>query len=236
MLSPESRFSPAVLVAVLAAHLLGVWLLASYRQQLAELIEKPIMVSLVPAEPEAPPRPAVEPPRIIPPAPKPMPKPSVVKPSPLPEVAKPVEQLVAQAPQSNPAPAVEAAPQPQPQPEVEAAPAPVRAEKAAEAVAEPEPFEQPRFNADYLNNPAPGYPPLSRRLREEGTVMLRVRVDAEGQAAEVQLRQSSGHPRLDERALETVKRWKFIPAKQGGQPVEAWVIVPIQFSLKGLEI
>jgi len=232
---PDNRFSPAVLGAVLATHLLGLWLLASYHRQVAELIEQPIIVSLLPAEPESTPQPAIIPPRIIPPVPKPLPKQPVTKPAPQPEAAKPVEQLVAQAPQSHPAPAIEAAPQPSPQPEAVAAPEPAPADKPAEAMAapEPEPVEQPRFNADYLNNPAPGYPPLSKRLREEGTVMLRVRVDADGRAAEVQLRQSSGHARLDDRALETVKRWKFVPARQGGQPVEAWVIVPIQFSLKG---
>jgi protein TonB len=47
------------------------------------------------------------------------------------------------------------------------------------------------------------------------------------------MHESSGFPRLDERAADTVRRWKFQPARQGGQPVEAWVIVPIQFSLKG---
>jgi len=227
---PDSRFSPAVLGAVLATHLLGLWLLAGYRQQVAELIEQPIIVSLLPAEAEAP-QPVIAPPHIIPPVPKPQPKQPVTKPAPQPEAAKPVEQLVVQAPQSNPAPAVEAAQQSQPV--IEAPPVPAPAEKVAETVAEPEPIEQPRFNADYLNNPAPGYPPVSKRMREEGTVMLRVRVDADGHAAEVQLRQSSGHPRLDDRAQETVKRWKFVPARQGGQPVEAWVIVPIQFSLKG---
>lgn len=235
MALPDNRFSPVALGAVLAAHVLGLWLLGSYRQQVTALIEKPIMVSLLPAETVAPPQPAIAPPRVIPPVPKPLPKQPVIKPAPLPEAVKPAEQVVAQAPQSHPVPSVEAVPEPQsqPEPEVAAAPAPVQAEKVAEAVAEPEPFEQPRFNADYLNNPSPGYPPLSKRLREEGTVMLRVRVDAEGQAAEVQLRRSSGHPRLDERALDTVNRWKFLPARQGGQPVEAWVIVPIQFSLKG---
>lgn len=95
------------------------------------------------------------------------------------------------------------------------------------------PVEQPRFNADYLDNPAPGYPPLSRKLREEGQVLLRVQVDAQGHPTQVNLHRSSGYTRLDARAGDTVRRWKFVPARRAGQPVEAWVIVPILFSLKG---
>ena len=68
---------------------------------------------------------------------------------------------------------------------------------------------------------------------EEGQVLLRVRVTAEGRAEQVNLHRSSGFERLDERAVHTVRQWKFMPARQGGKPVDAWVIVPIQFSLKG---
>ena len=97
----------------------------------------------------------------------------------------------------------------------------------------PAPVIPPRFNADYLQNPAPPYPPLARRMGEQGRVVLRVLVNTEGAAERVDLRQSSGSPRLDESALETVKRWKFVPARQGDQPVSAWVLVPISFSLQG---
>lgn len=102
-----------------------------------------------------------------------------------------------------------------------------------EAAASDEPAEPPGFNADYLENPAPAYPGLSRKFREEGTVMLRVYVDIAGHPEQVLLHETSGFPRLDERARETVLRWKFVPARQSGQPVAAWVIVPVQFSLKG---
>ena len=90
----------------------------------------------------------------------------------------------------------------------------------------------PRFDADYLNNPTPAYPPLSRRLREEGKVVLRVFVEPSGAAGTVEMRTSSGFERLDKSAITAVSRWKFVPAKQGAEAVGAWVLVPIIFSLK----
>jgi protein TonB len=88
------------------------------------------------------------------------------------------------------------------------------------------------FDADYLRNPKPPYPPLSRRMREEGRVILRVRVTAEGSASDVEIRTSSGSARLDDSALRTVHRWKFIPARRGQTPVQSWVLVPVIFKLE----
>ena len=76
-------------------------------------------------------------------------------------------------------------------------------------------------------------PSLSRRLGETGRVVLRVLVTTGGAAERVELRTSSGSTRLDTSALETVQRWKFIPAKLGDTPVSAWVLVPIVFTLEG---
>lgn len=89
----------------------------------------------------------------------------------------------------------------------------------------------PRFDADYLDNPKPAYPPLSRRLREEGVVMVRVHVMPNGLPDAVELKRSSGSARLDESALAAVRRWKFVPATSAGTAVAAWVVVPIAFSL-----
>lgn len=93
------------------------------------------------------------------------------------------------------------------------------------------PFSAPRFGAAYLNNPAPQYPPLCKRLGEQGKVMLRVLVSAEGLAKEVLVNASSGSKLLDKAALNAVKHWRFIPAKQGELSVTAWVQVPILFQL-----
>jgi len=86
-----------------------------------------------------------------------------------------------------------------------------------------------RFDADYLHNPAPAYPAQSRRLKEEGTVLLLVRVSAEGTPLSVEVRNSSGFERLDEAGLQAVRQWRFVPAKRGSENVAASVLVPIQF-------
>jgi periplasmic protein TonB len=86
-----------------------------------------------------------------------------------------------------------------------------------------------RFDADYLHNPAPAYPAQSRRLKEEGTVLLLVRVSVEGTPLSVEIRNSSGFERLDEAGLQAVRQWRFVPAKRGSENVAASVLVPIQF-------
>jgi periplasmic protein TonB len=102
---------------------------------------------------------------------------------------------------------------------------------AAPAASAPAQIEPPRFDADYLANPAPQYPALSRRMGEAGRVWLRVYVNADGSAGEVTVKTSSGFSRLDAAALEAVKRWKFIAAKRGATAIAEWVLVPINFSL-----
>lgn len=195
----------AVTVALHAVTLTAVLSYAPARQSLAEIA--PIMVSLL--QPQA-----LE---------KPVPH-SQPRPQPQRRSADPDPQPLLAAPADTPAPAaVQAALPPQPLPQE---PATARNAPAAAAVT------PPQFNADYLNNPAPRYPALSIRLREEGTVMLRVQVDELGLPARVELRTSSGFERLDSVAQETVRHWKFVPARRGDQPVTAWVLVPISFTIR----
>ncbi len=89
-----------------------------------------------------------------------------------------------------------------------------------------------RFDADYLKNPAPPYPAVSRRMREEGKVVLRVAVTPAGTADNVDVKTSSGSERLDEAALRAVRQWKFVPARRGDTPVASFVLVPILFKLE----
>lgn len=91
----------------------------------------------------------------------------------------------------------------------------------------------PRFDADYLNNPPPVYPPFARRLGEQGTVLLRARVRADGTPDEVSIHRSSGSAHLDQAALKAVRQWRFIPARRGGTAVAAPVLIPISFTLQG---
>ncbi|WP_306589691.1 energy transducer TonB [Geothrix sp. 21YS21S-4] len=90
----------------------------------------------------------------------------------------------------------------------------------------------PKFDAAYLQNPAPDYPSLSRRLREEGRVVLRVLVKEDGSPERIELKQTSGHNRLDQAALDAVRRWRFTPARRGSDQLAAWVLVPLSFSLE----
>ena len=138
----------------------------------------------------------------------------------------------------------EAAPVFVPMPEMPsvAAPSPIGIDSApvltaAAAVpapaAAPPPIVAPKFDAAYLDNAPPAYPSLARQYREQGTVMLDVRVMSNGRADAVEIRKSSGSPRLDEAARAAVLVWRFVPARQGETPVTAWVVVPIRFALNG---
>lgn len=148
-----------------------------------------------------------------------------------PEVAPPkrarqkVERRTAPTPPAAPQQHALAAPPPDP--------TPVREPPADAAPAAVPPVALPRFDPAYLNNQAPAYPTLSRRLGEQGRVLLRVFVRPDGTAQEVLVSQSSGIARLDNAARLAVGRWKFVPAHQGEAAVGAWVIVPISFSLEG---
>jgi protein TonB len=119
-----------------------------------------------------------------------------------------------------------AAPQPEP-----AAPTPAPRAPPVVSIA-PVPLTPPNFNAAYLRNPAPRYPPIARRNGEQGTVTLRVLVSRDGLPARVMIEKTSGSRHLDAAALETVQSWRFVPARSGAEPVEAWVLVPIVFRLE----
>jgi protein TonB len=159
-------------------------------------------------------------------------------------------QETEKAPEAKPLPVIHPQPQrqkavPTPKPPVptlettssaapsDAAPVAVPAEsKASTTTQVSEMLTQARFDADYLRNPAPPYPPLSRRVGEEGKVVLRVSVNPHGNADSVEIKTSSGSSRLDEAARKTVQIWKFIPAKRGETAIQSWVLVPIIFKLE----
>ena len=86
-------------------------------------------------------------------------------------------------------------------------------------------------NVAYLQQPAPRYPPQSRRAREEGLVILRVTIDESGRVVSVEIQQSSGHPRLDEAARSAVARALFKPYVLGGVARASSATIPIEFSL-----
>lgn len=218
------RRSPLMLVGIVAGHIL---LLASLTEPTKPVVETPpktLTVQLF--APDTPPEPLSKP---IPQA------------APVAKPARPIKLMtrviateaattrITTSPKPVTEPATEAAPT---VPVTEAAPSITPPTPALPAEVELPPAVPPRFNADYLDNPKPPYPMLSRRLKEEGEVRLRVWVDAAGAPSRIALSRSSGFERLDRIALETVQRWRFTPARQGDQAIAAQVIVPVTFNLK----
>ena len=92
---------------------------------------------------------------------------------------------------------------------------------------------QPEVRAapNYRKNPEPLYPAAARRRREQGLVLLTVKVTAQGRAANVELKQTSGFPTLDDAALRAVREWEFEPARLGGLPVDSQIEVPVRYQL-----
>ncbi|OAX54790.1 energy transducer TonB [Xanthomonas graminis] len=165
--------------------------------------QQPIVVPITP-----PPQTAVQPQK------RPMTQPRVPTAAPVPT---PVQTALADA-------------SPMPVQDAIADPAPV----AAESSAPPAPLSAPvaGMQLQYLRAPAPPYPRDALRDGLQGSVLLRVLVGVDGQPLEVSIARSSGHRILDQAAREQVlKRWKFRTALQQGMPVQAYGLVPVDFSL-----
>ncbi|WP_062064303.1 energy transducer TonB [Cellvibrio sp. OA-2007] len=197
------------LLLVISAHA-GVFaavMLSKSEPKPVEIVIPTIQGMLVMAEPEQAPPPPPDP--LPPPEKKPEPKPT---PKPPPK-APPSERAV-KAPEPEPPP-VEQPAEPKP-----AEPAP------------PAPIVPPRAEAGQLSNPAPVYPSLSRRLREQGTVVLEILIKANGTVGEIKIKTSSGFKRLDETAVKAVSRWRYLPATQGGQKIDFWYEQPVEFNLR----
>ena len=215
----SSRWTSAAVVVALHVALV-VALLQFESVRTAVTAAAPVMATLI-----TPPREKPEPPPPKPPPPPPKPQ---VRPKPQPAPQPPIITAQPEAPTTFTAPPPP--PVPVPLPPIEAPVAPVAVAPAPAPA--PAPVVPPSFNAAYLNNPPPAYPLASREMGEEGRVVLRVLVNEQGLPQEVQVRTSSGFSRLDTTAQDTVRRWKFVPAKRGDIAVSAWVLVPMTFNLR----
>ena len=141
-------------------------------------------------------------------------RPEPPPPVPLPEVVLPPDVLAARAPAPD-------APRPD-----DASPPPTDASAPgadSAAVIAPEPS---------ATNRPPRYPTLSRRLGEQGEVVIRALVGEDGRVLEAEVAQSSGHTRLDEAALAAVRAWLFSPATRAGRPVVHPLEIPVLFELQ----
>ena len=161
-----------------------------------------------------------------------------------PEPPPPVPVKTKLAPTAPPTPLAVATPTPQPS-ELTLAPVvpspPVNTgEKSNHASATvstatapaPPKLELPSSDADYLNNPRPPYPPLSKRMNEQGTVIIRTLIGTDGAAHEASIHKSSGFDRLDQAALATARKWRYVPGKRAGVAEAMWFNVPFNFVLE----
>ena len=212
-----------IAASVVLFHVAALWALQS--GLLRRVVEVVVPVQLVSEFlPQASPPPPPVPPKPVPPPPAP----ASVRPRPaapvLPVAPQPVA-LADAAPSPN-APTGLVAPQP-PAP-------PIAAPVAPAPVAPPAPVkvELPSTNADYLNNPKPAYPAMSKRAGEQGLVLVRVLIGADGTAQKAEIKTSSGFERLDRAALATVLQWRYVPGKRGGVAEAMWFNVPINFVLE----
>lgn len=224
---PEPMLSrnAIVTISVIAFHVIALWLLQTGLLRRAVELVVPAQVL---AEFIEPPRPKDEPPP--PPPPPPEPKPLVKQPT-----IAPAPQLAAIA-DTTPSPnaPVGVIEPPAPLPPIAAPVAPAPPAPAAPPPAPPAPprVELPSSDADYLQNPRPPYPPMSKKLNEQGGVIMRVLIGADGLPQKAEIRKSSGFTRLDESAAATVMKWRFVPGKRAGVAEAMWFNVPINFVLE----
>ncbi|MDO8262380.1 MAG: TonB family protein [Gallionella sp.] len=199
-----------VVALVVLAHVLVLWSYTSLSSQ-SKPAHREMSISVAPPSP--PQTAAVEPKPVVKPAVKPIP----VQPQPVPQVAAPDAPDV---PVETPIPS---------SPPVESSPA--QPENATPGLSD----REPDYQAAYLNNPLPAYPMVARRMGWQGRVVLNVEVLESGLPGQIKLYQSSGRDVLDNAAMQAVRGWKFVAARQDGQMVAKWFLVPIPFILKEAE-
>lgn len=218
---------------VLALHSVVVitlfWPVAPVADDIEPPALKGVLVQQVMAQ-QSTPEPVIDTPKPPPVKPE-VPKP--VKPTPItPKPAKPIEKAPKPIPVAETGTLAQhdvAAAEPEPA-YSETQDAEVAAEPAAAKPAAA-PVKMPDAHAGHLQNPAPVYPMLSRKRKEQGTVILKLLVRANGSVSDISIHQSSGFTRLDESAVQAVKRWHYTPAVQDSIAIDYWHFQPVVFSL-----
>jgi protein TonB len=69
------------------------------------------------------------------------------------------------------------------------------------------------------------------RAEEEGTVVCRIHVAADGLVTSVEVVESSGHERLDRAATEAIRTWRFAPRRVDGRSVATSIVHRVTFRL-----
>jgi len=232
----RNRYLPALLACAVSIALhAGTWLAWQTAPVKAKPVETPpqvIEVALTaPAaatpKPETPP----EQPKKEDPAPK---KPEKPKPQAKPKLPpKPAPKLI-KKPAPLPVPtaaatdtAVDSVPEP-----ISTAQTNLVSKPTRPSAPTAEPLVKAVYSSPSLKNPPTHYPRIAQMRQWEGTVILEIRVLANGSAGDIKIIGSSGHEVLDDSAVEQVKTWRFIPAHKGDKTVDDWVRVPITFKFK----
>ncbi len=223
--NPLSGMNRNVLIAgsVVIFHVAVLWAMQAglMRRAVELVVPAEILVEFI--EPPAPK--VVQPPPVKPVLPTPVVRKQAVAKVPTPvKTEAPLPLAIADSTPTPNAPTGVMAP-------AEVAP-PAAAPQAAAAPPAPARVELPSSNADYLQNPKPAYPALSKRLGEQGKVVVRVFIAVDGTAQKAEIKQSSGFERLDQAALNTVLRWRYVPGKRAGVAESMWFNVPINFVLE----
>ena len=118
------------------------------------------------------------------------------------------------------------------------APTPTKTISKVTAVKKPPPPPPPPQVVPPRSNPRrpitqPAYPTMSRRLGEEGQVILLLTVDANGRVSEAKVDKSSGFERLDAAALkEAMRRWRLIPGTVNGKPSKMQYKFAVTFKIE----
>lgn len=221
LVMPRISRNAAIAGGVVAFHVAMLWALQTglLRRAVEIIVPAQILAEMI-----TPPAPKVEPP----PSPRP------------PEPRQPVRKAEPRLP-PPPAPMAIADPAPAPnaptgvttpQPPAPPIAAPVAAAPAPAAPPAPPKVELPSSDASYLQNPALSYPSMSARLGEQGKVLVRVLIGADGRPQKAELKRTSGFDRLDRAALDYVMKCRYVPGKVGGTPQTMWYEAPVNFVLE----
>ena len=114
-----------------------------------------------------------------------------------------------------------------PEPAMVPAPAPVKA-KLGDLVAGGPGVTPPSL----VSYPQPGYPPLARKMKIEGTVVVSVLVDENGRVQDAKLAEPLKKDfGLNQAALDVARAARYRPAMKDGVRVKMWVRLKIPFAL-----
>ncbi len=221
-----SKEKSLLLVSIILIHALGIYSL--WRMSIGSVeakIPRVIEVSMVTLQQAKPPKAKrVEEKKQIQPIKKSATAQTIVEPKQLVSIAQSVVPAQSQAPATVPTPA-------------RAVEAPAAVSKQETPIALPVSQKPVVLSGDLsVSCPvrtAPKYPRISLKMDEEGSVVVRVKLDKEGAIAEASVKSSSGYKRLDEAAISAVKMWKCHPAMRDNIAVEAYALQPFEFKLEG---